>query len=348
MSEEPRVMEPVKSLWDVWPNEARQFTPWLSRHLDRLGDALGMKLESAETERVLRGAGRVDIVAQADILARQGQTRATVVIENQLGESDDSHCLRLLGYAAGAEASILVWVAPSFTPYHQRILNWLNEADNIDVYAVEVRAFRVGEALAVNFQTVVEPRRAGPAAPQPATRSTNTLYAEFYQPLVARLRRSGIATVGKGGFRGRWRSFQTGYPGAAVYGTGFDDEEKPQVFLTLLGGSRLPRYRALLQHREEIGGKVKGKLEWDEEREGAWGSSVTLERDEACSLTGSEEDLERARGWMADNLRSLRDALQPHLDQVMAAVQDDGKQTGQGISADPLTGAAQPGSEGGA
>ena len=341
MAEEPRVMEPVKSLWEVWTNEARDFTPWLASHLDQLGDALSMKLEIVGREVVLPGAGQVDI------LARQGQTQAKVVIENQLGGSDDSHCLRLLGYAAGAEASILVWVAPSFTSYHQRILNWLNEADNIDVYAVTVRAYRVGEALAVNFQTVVEPRRSGPMAPQPATRSTNTLYAEFYRPLVARLHRSGMATVGKGGWRGRWRSFQTGYPGA-VYGTRFDDGGKPQVFLTLLGGRHLPRYRALLQHREEITGRVEGTLVWDEEREGASESTVKLERDEACSLTGPEEDLERAREWMAASLLALRGALQPCLDQAMAAVQDGTAGAGRGESADQLMGAARHEGEGGA
>jgi hypothetical protein len=90
MPEEPHVMVPVKSLWDVWAHEARNFTPWLARHLDELGDALGMKLDLVQEEVRLRVAGQVDIVA------RQGQTQATVVIENQLGESDDSHCLRSL------------------------------------------------------------------------------------------------------------------------------------------------------------------------------------------------------------------------------------------------------------
>ena len=86
-----------------------------------------MELELVQTEVTVPQAGRVDIIA------RQTPTGAKVVIENQLERSDDSHCLRLLGYAASAEAYILVWVAQHFTDYHRSILNWVNEADTIDV-----------------------------------------------------------------------------------------------------------------------------------------------------------------------------------------------------------------------
>ena len=114
-------------------------------------------------------AGRVDIIA------RQTQTEAKVVIENQLEQSDDSHCLRLLGYAASAEAYILVWVAPAL--HHRSILNWVNEADTIDVYAVTVQAYRVGDALAAAFRTVVEPSQPqpGPSSPVRETWSTRDL-----------------------------------------------------------------------------------------------------------------------------------------------------------------------------
>ena len=56
---------------------------------------------------------------------------------------------------------------------------------------------------------------------------------------------------------------------------------------------------------------------WQEEGPGSWGESlVLLERAEAVSLTSAEAELEAARRWMADNLLSLRAALQPHLDQL--------------------------------
>ena len=314
-------LKPV-SLWKAWPHEAHDFTPWLAKHIDRLGATLDLRLEQVQREVTLPGAGQVDLCAQ------QAETGANVVIENQLGESDDSHCLRLLGYAANAEANILVWVARSFTSYHQSILRWLNEADTIDVYAVAVRAYRVGEALAADFQTVVEPPQVRPGASASATKTTSTLYAEFYRPLVARLRQGDVQPVGKGGWRGRWRSFQTGHPGA-IYGTGFD-EGRPRVFLSLHGTGHQERFRALRRHREEIDGKTEGTVSWNEGSQGASESVVMLESDEALSLTGPEEDLETVRRWMADNLLPLRDAVQPHLDELMSA-EDVDPGEGEGV-----------------
>ena len=307
-------LKPV-GLREAWPDEARHFTPWLATNIERLGGKLDLRLEAVQVEVTLPGAGRVDICA------KQAETGARVVIENQLEHSDDSHCLRLLGYAANAEASILVWVAHSFSTYHRRILEWLNEADTIDVYAVTVRAYRVGEALAADFQTVVEPPQSRPGPSPGARKTTTTLYGEFYRPLVARLRRNGVQPVGKGGWRGRWRTFQTGHADA-IYGTGVD-ERKARVFLKFRGTAHRDRFRALLQHREEIDGKVEGTLSWRDENQGGWKSTVVLEREAAFSLTGSEEDLETTRKWVVDNLLALRDAVQPYLDLIMGAEEGD-------------------------
>ncbi len=150
----------------------------------------------------------------------------------------------------------------------------------------------------------------GPETVRPQKTNTNTLYAEFYRPLVARLRRSGVEAVGKGGWRGQWRSFQTGHP-RAIYGTGIG-EGKATVFLHVHGTDRQQLFRALLQHREEVTGKVDGTISWQEGK-----FEVTMARDDAISLTAPEAELETARQWMADNLLALRNALQPHLDQLI-------------------------------
>ena len=128
----------------IWPHEERDFTPWLAQNLHLLNESLDLDLELIDTESHLTGAGRVDI------LAKDNDRDALVIIENQLDSSDDDHFARLIGYAASREARILIWVTGGFYEWHRRMLDWLNAADGIDAYGVEVSAWRIGAALAPN------------------------------------------------------------------------------------------------------------------------------------------------------------------------------------------------------
>ena len=314
---EIKALEPV-SLRQVWPDEARDFTPWLANHLSLLDAKLDLALELVEVEATLPVAGRVDIIAQ------QVSTKARVVIENQLEESDDSHCLRLLGYAANADANILVWVARDFTAYHRSILSWLNESDSIAVYAVEVRAYRVGDAIAADFQLIVEPPQSQPGTASTSTgMNVNTYYANFYRPVVAQLRSSGLLPVGRGGWRGRWRSFQTGHSNV-VYVAALS-EEKAWACLAVEGADNQHIYHALTQHRAEIDAKLHGGVEWD-----LSGHSWLGLRTEAVT-SDPMLNLAAVGQWIAENLLRLRDVTQPYLGQVMgdvATVSDDVEDAG--------------------
>ena len=236
--------------------------------------------------------------------------------------SDESHFSRLLGYAANREAGILVWVARGFTDYYCSILRWLNASDTIDVYAVEVRAYRVGNSLAADFRTVVEPPQAQAGTSAPPRETASTHYAEFYRPLVTQLRRSEMQAVGKGGWRGRWRSFQTRYP-HTVYATGLD-EGKTQVFLKAYGPDRERIHHNLDQHRDEIQSKLNNSAILEREEGSSW---VMLETEAA--FNGPEDDWEETRQWMADNLLRLQAAVQPYLEQVMVSLGAE-KDNGEG------------------
>ena len=90
----------------VWNHEERDFTPWLADNLPRLNAVLDMNLELVATEDRKQEAGR------ADILAKDTGSGANVVIENQLGWSDDNHLARLLGYAASRDAKVVMKAYP--------------------------------------------------------------------------------------------------------------------------------------------------------------------------------------------------------------------------------------------
>ena len=290
-----------------WPNEAQDFTPWLAENLQLLATQLNLELELEGTEVTLLWAGRVDI------LARNAITNDRVVIENQLEQSDDSHCLKLLGYAASAEANTLIWVARDFRSDHRNILSWLNQSDSIDVYAVAVKLYRVDDKLGATFQVEVEPRQDQREASVVARATTSTRYADFYRPLATQLRHSGLMPVRRGGWRGRWRSFETGYSPDVIYVAGLT-EGKALVFLSIHGDDREDIYRALAQNREEIDRELDGAVWPQEDRE----CSVTLQTDGV--LSDDDAGDESRRRWMASNLLQLRDVMQPRLEGAMREV----------------------------
>ena len=93
----------------TWPNEAKDFTPWLARNLE---------LVSACTELDLRLEGKEVPAAGgwADIVARDNKSKSKVVIENQLDSADFDHWRQLVFYGGILDARIRMWIAASFSP----------------------------------------------------------------------------------------------------------------------------------------------------------------------------------------------------------------------------------------
>ena len=77
------------SISEIFGHEERVFTPWLAENIDELNNVLGLNLTSAETE-VPVGPYFCDIVA------RDENENAVVIIENQKGKTNHDHLEKLL------------------------------------------------------------------------------------------------------------------------------------------------------------------------------------------------------------------------------------------------------------
>mgnify|MGYP000134859359 CR=1 FL=1 len=137
---------------EAFKHEAHHFTPWLAENLDLLGDEIGIPLTLVGTE-VAIGSFSLDIQA-CDPDGR------TVAIENQFERSDHDHLGKSLVYAAGLEASVVVWVAEEFREEHRQVFDWLNSNsdEGVSFYAVSVSTLTIdGSAPAPVFRVASRP-----------------------------------------------------------------------------------------------------------------------------------------------------------------------------------------------
>ena len=89
-------------LRDIWINEAKDFTPWLAReeNLTVLAETLGIDLELEAEEKAV-GQFR------ADILCRDTNSNALVLVENQLERTDHGHLGQCLTSAPMGQIEVI-------------------------------------------------------------------------------------------------------------------------------------------------------------------------------------------------------------------------------------------------
>jgi len=162
------------SLREIWPNEARDFTTWLTENLDFLGEALGLSLSLIEQEAA---AG----IFAADILAEDA-SGSPVIIENQLERTDHDHLGKLITYLSNLDAKTAIWITSDPRPEHEAAIHWLNESLPTDValYLVKLEAYRIGDSPPAPLLTVV-------AGPSPEAKQIGDQKKELAQRHVLRL-----------------------------------------------------------------------------------------------------------------------------------------------------------------
>jgi len=302
-------------LRDVWPNEARDFTPWMAANVDALAETLGMDLE-------LEGSEVAVGPFSADILLRESASDSRVVVENLLEATDHDHLGKMLTYAAGLEASYAVLVAKKFRPEHRSVLNWLNDISNdgSGFFGVEVHAVRIGESPpAVNFDLVVAPDdwsrqvRARTTSTQTETTSRyQQWWAEFLPAFHERFPGWSNASIPPAK---SWTNFPSGrsemkYGLSFSYGTGATNYSiRAELYLDD-GALLLPQFEA---HREQIETDCGFALSW-EGLENSRASRIAIYLDPADP--SDTDQWERFREWSFDHLAILRRVLQPHIEAV--------------------------------
>lgn len=142
-------------LRDVWGHEAIDFTNWLaqSENLAALSEEIGIDIKLIKTEA---GVGKFSV----DILAEEEGSGRKIVIENQLEDTNHDHLGKIITYAAGYDAEIIIWLVKDVRDEHQKAVDWLNEHtdENIGFFLIKVELWQIENSNpAPKFEIMVSP-----------------------------------------------------------------------------------------------------------------------------------------------------------------------------------------------
>ncbi len=311
-------------LRDAWPNEARDFTPWLAENIAELGEALGMDLELQQTEASVGGYS-------LDVLATDLGQKRSVVIENQLGPTNHDHLGKVLTYAAGYDASVIVWLTQEFRDEHRQAMDWLNQRTGEDTqfFGVVVELLRIDDSRpAPQFRIVSMPNGwRKEAAALLSGKATATLspraekYRAFFQRLLDTLREEHRFTNAKIGQPQNFYSFSLGYGSRVTFVVRFTGYEVVTVELYIDSpdegwNSRL--FHALQESERAIEESLGEDLLWDH-GEGRRSCSIVL--GVSGKIDDEDEILSNIHDWMVEYLLKFRIVFRPHLDNWVSRIQ---------------------------
>jgi hypothetical protein len=142
-------------LRDVWGHEAIDFTNWLAKqeNLDALSEEIGVDVKLIKTEASV-GKFSVDILAEEEASGRK------IIIENQLEDTNHDHLGKIITYASGYDAEIIIWIVKDVRDEHQKAIEWLNEHtdEDINFFLIKIELWQIeGSNPAPKFDIIVSP-----------------------------------------------------------------------------------------------------------------------------------------------------------------------------------------------
>ncbi len=140
---------------ELWKHEQYDFSNWLAKeeNLEYLNDIIGLTLTDVDKE-VCVGPYRCDIVAKDET------SGITVIIENQLEGTKHDHLGKIITYASGLNAKVMIWIVKEAKEEHRAAIEWLNNNTNNDVnfFLIEIHAYKIDDSdVAPKFEVVEKP-----------------------------------------------------------------------------------------------------------------------------------------------------------------------------------------------
>lgn len=138
---------------ELWRHEQYDFSEWLSKdeNLEMLSDEIELTLTDVNKE-VFVGSYRCDLVAKDET------TGIKVIIENQLEATNHDHLGKLITYASGLDANVIIWIVKEAREEHRSAIEWLNNNTTKDIsfFLMEIHAYKIEDSVPAPKFVIIE------------------------------------------------------------------------------------------------------------------------------------------------------------------------------------------------
>lgn len=248
----------------VWKSEASDFTNWLAQeeNLTLLSDEIGIDIKLIRTEA---NVGTFSV----DILAEEENTERKVIIENQLEPSDHGHLGKIITYASGYDASIVIWIVEDVRDEHKQAIDWLNEHtdENTNFFVVKMEIWKIGDSpFAPRFHIVSKPNDWAKAMKKSATESeltdTELLQFEYWTKFKEYAIQRKTKLRLRKPYPQHWYDISIGNSGCHICLTANTRNDLLSCEIYIDESKEL--YDALFTKKDEIEEEIGERLEWME------------------------------------------------------------------------------------
>lgn len=315
-----KILTPV-DLNEVWETEPQHFTPWLAReeNLTLLGKALGIELE-LEAQEVNVGGFR------ADILCKNTLDDSWVLIENQLEATDHRHFGQLLTYAAGLDASTVIWIAKTFRREHCAMLDWQNRItdERYRFFGIEMKIWQIEDSpRAIQFEVVSSPNDWVRGVSQDTQRAANQELSEteqvmrkFWAGLREYMNDNGSNVNCPAPTTRSYLRFSIGRTNFFMSAWLISSTKEIRIWLYMRGNDAKAHFHLLEEQQEEIHNEFGEMLEWYEMPENE-SSRICLNKGDTDPL--DENDWPQQYEWFTAQLERFDHVFRPRIQALNAA-----------------------------
>lgn len=295
---------------EIWKHEQYDFSKWLAseENISELGDTLNLSLTDIQTEQFV-GSYRCDIICKDDV------TGKSVLIENQLEQTNHDHLGKIITYASGLNASVIVWIVAEAREEHASAIEWLNKHTDDDVafFLIEIHAYRIGDSdPAPMFKIIEQPndfaRSVKAAVAKGELSEAQIKRQEFWTQFNEVLDSRGKPFNKRKATTDHWYSVGIGSSRCYISIDLVNKQHKMRVGFWIPNDKSL--FDSLLEHKNEIEQSVGQTLDWDR-----------LEGKKACVISASipglnfnkQDNYPELMNKAIDMVLSFRDAFKPFI-----------------------------------